>query len=167
VTWKRFWALIDILAGSVDDDAIGRLVQSLAGLPKADVQSFDDLLHEAVYSLDGPEWYVQPVTDPGVTELELEALVAEVLAGGGDDALREDGFLFARAAVVAAGRETYQQVLGDPTLFAGERDSRAQALLFVAQRAYEQASDDYYEHVPPLDVATGSNAELWKPPPLD
>ena len=46
-------------------------------------------------------------------------------------------------------------------MFAGERDSRAQRLLFVAQRAYEQRADDHYAHVPPVDVATGSNSALW------
>jgi hypothetical protein len=99
-----------------------------------------------------------------MSEAELEAFLAEVLAGGGDDALAVDGFLFARAAVVAAGRETYQRVLTDPAQFAGERDSRAEALLFVAQRAYERAGDDYYEHVPPREVATGSHTALWVPP---
>jgi Protein of unknown function (DUF4240) len=167
VEWERFWALIDLLDGSLDEAPIRRLVDALAKLPSADIEAFDDRLHEAVHALDGPDWFAQPVTDPALTELDLATLVAEVLAGGGDDALAVDGFLFARAAVVAAGRETYQQVLAHPIQFAGERDSRAEALLFVAQRAYEQANDDYYEHVPPVDVVTGSNTALWARPPLD
>jgi Protein of unknown function (DUF4240) len=163
VEWAQFWDLVAALDGSVDEAAITRLVDRVAELPTPQIEAFDDRLHEAVHALDGPAWYEQPVTDPGVTELDLEELLGELLAGGGDDALAADGFLFARAAVVAAGRETYLAVLADPTLFAGERDSRAQALLFVAQRAFERVGEDYYEHVPPLDVATGTNAALWPP----
>lgn len=167
MTPEHFWELIGVLEGSVDDVSINRLVDELAKLPSSEIESFDDLLHEGVHGLDGPDWYSQSTTDPGITELQLEALLAEVLAGEGDDALRTDGFLFARAAVVAAGCEAYQRVVADPKQFAGERDSRAQALLFVAQRAFERVDEGYYDHVPPLDVTTGSNRTLWAAPPLD
>jgi hypothetical protein len=167
MTRDRFWDLIAVLGGSVGEDAITRLVDELATLTSAEIEAFDDELHEVVHALDGRPWYEQPVIDPGVSELQLEAFLGELLAGGGDDALAVDGFLFARAAVVAAGRETYERVLADPTQFAGERDSRAQALLFVAQRAFERVGNDYYEHVPPFDVATGNNTALWAARPLD
>src|SRR3954454_5510219 len=157
----RFWELIGVLDGSVDESAVIRLVGELAALPASEITSFDDLLHEMVHALDGPDWFDQPTHDPGVTELQLEVFLAEVLAGGGDDELRTDGFLFARTALVAAGREAYQQVLADPACSAVARDSRAQALLFAAQRAYEQGRDDHYGHVPPFDASTGSNTELW------
>lgn len=158
---KAFWRLIDLLDGRVDPESIDHLVTALAELPASEIEGFDDLLHDVIHELDGPAWYEQPVHDPGISELQLEVLLAEVLAGGGEDSLAVDGFLFARAAVVAAGRETYQQVLADPRLFAGDRDSRAQALLFVAQRAYERVEPDHYVHVPALDVGTGSNTALW------
>jgi Protein of unknown function (DUF4240) len=167
MTPAGFWELIAALDGSVDEHAVNLLVDRLAKLPTFEIESFDDLLHEYVHALDGPQWYAQPTTDPGMTEVQLEALLAEVLAGQGDDALRTDGFLFARAAVVAAGRETYERVLADATKFAGERDSRAQALLFVAQRAFERVEDGYYDHVPPLEVGTGSNRGLWAAQPLE
>ena len=156
-----FWQRIELLEGRVDPDSIEVLVSALAELPRGEIESFDDQLHDVIHQLDGPAWYEQPVHDPGISELQLEVLLAEVLAGGGDDTLAADGFLFARAAVVAAGRQTYQQVLADPRQFAGDRDSRAQALLFVAQRAYERVEPDHYVHVPPLDVGTGSNTALW------
>jgi hypothetical protein len=156
-----FWRLIGLVQGHVDPDSIERLIAALAELPTSEIESFDDRLHEVVHELDGPAWYEQPVNDPGVTELQLEAFLVELLAGEADDTLAVDGFLFARAAVVSAGRETYQQVLADPRTFAGDRDSRAQALLFVAQRAYERVASDHYDHVPPHDVGTGSNIALW------
>jgi Protein of unknown function (DUF4240) len=159
--WERFWGLVGVLRGSVDEAAIARLIAEVAEYPPAEIESFDDRLHEAVHALDGPAWFDQPVTDPAMTAADLQAFLAELESGGGDDALRSDGFLFARAAVVAAGRKTYEEVLADPRLFAGDRDSRAQRLLFVAQRAYEQRQDDHYDHVPPVDAATGTNAELW------
>ena len=159
--WDRFWGLIGVLRGSVDERAIGGLIAEVAEYSPSEIESFDDRLHEAVHALDGPAWFDQPVTDPGLTSAELQAFLVELEAGGGDDALRSDGFLFARAAVVAAGRERYEEVLADPALFAGERDSRAQRLLFVAQRAYEQRADDHYTHVPPVDATTGSNTEQW------
>jgi hypothetical protein len=163
--WDRFWGLIGVLRGSVDEPSIGRLIAELAEYPTSEIESFDDRLHEAVHALDGPAWFDQPVTDPGLTSAELQAFLAELEAGGGDDVLRSDGFLFARAAVVAAGREAYEEVLAQPALFAGERDSRAQRLLFVAQRAYEQRADDHYSHVSPVDAGTGANTALWGHPP--
>ena len=159
--WDRFWGLIGVLHGSVEDKAIEGLIAEVAEYSTSEIESFDDRLHEAVHALDGPAWFDQPVTDPGLTAADLQAFLAELESGGGDDTLRSDGFLFARAAVVAAGRRTYEEVLAEPALFAGERDSRAQRLLFVAQRAYEQRADDHYDHVPPVDVTTGSNSALW------
>ncbi len=157
----RFWGLIGVLRGSVDEPAIDRLIAEVAEYAPSEIESFDDRLHEAVHALDGPAWFDQPVTDPGLTPADLQAFLLELAAGGADDALQADGFLFARAAVVAAGRTTYEEVLAEPALFAGERDSRAQRLLFVAQRAYEQREDDHYDHVPPVDVSTGANSALW------
>jgi len=159
--WDQFWALIGVLDGSVDEPSIARLIADLAEHSPSEIEAFDDRLHEAVHALDGPAWFEQPVTDPGLTSADLQTLLAELEAGGGDDALRADGFLFARAAVVAAGRRAYEEVLAQPGLLAGPRDSGAQRLLFVAQRAYEQREADHYGHVPPVDAGTGSNVELW------
>ena len=116
--WDRFWGLVGVLHGSVDEKAIDRLIAEVAEYSTSEIESFDDRLHEAVHALDGPAWFTQPVTDPSLTAAELQAFLAELEAGRGDDALRTDGFLFARAAVVAAGRKTYEQVLAEPALFA-------------------------------------------------
>ena len=76
-----------------------------------------------------------------------------------------DGFLFARAAVVAAGRATYEEVLAQPALFAGERDSRAQRPLFVAQRASTSRGRTTTTPTCPRSTPDGANTALWEQPP--
>ena len=63
--WDRFWGLIGVLRGSVDESSIGRLIAELAEYPTSEIESFDDRLHEAVHALDGPAWFDQPVTRSG------------------------------------------------------------------------------------------------------
>jgi hypothetical protein len=75
-----------------------------------------------------------------------------------------DTFLYARCAVVLAGRERYLQVIEDPAAFRAFTDVASQdadLLLDVASEAYEEATGEEWSHVEPFDYETGSNQEGW------
>lgn len=73
--------------------------------------------------------------------------------------LSDDGFLYARCAVIAAGRRRYEQVLADPTSFGGTWDTGGEALLEVAERVWEKLTGTDWEHEDPVPVWTGSNSD--------
>lgn len=81
--------------------------------------------------------------------------------------LTEDGFLYARCAVVAAGQYRYEQVLADPTTFAGTWDTDGEALLNAAPTAWARVTGTPWEHEEPVSYESGSNASGGWPDPED
>ncbi|AEE47203.1 hypothetical protein Celf_3087 [Cellulomonas fimi ATCC 484] len=70
-----------------------------------------------------------------------------------------DGFLYARCDAVLHGPETVAQIVAEPRTFRRRWDVRAEALLFVAQRAWEARTRRQWDdtRVPPFSYETGSN----------
>jgi len=98
-----FWGLIEKLdwRREGDDEAVVEpLIRALALLPDAEIGSFQEILARKLYDLDGRAW----AREAG-DEIWL----------GDPDQLSVDGFLDARCAVVARGRDTYDGVRADPT----------------------------------------------------
>jgi hypothetical protein len=73
----------------------------------------------------------------------------------------DDTFLYARCAIVLAGRDTYDRVLADPTAFARDWDLEAEALLELPADVLDEL--DAPDETPPglPSYETGSNLPHW------
>lgn len=135
-----FCQLIAECGPSTPDPEGDRLAAALAVRPKngpvSDVVGFAEQLSWALYRLDRREY-------------------GEGLSG--------DAFLYTRAAVVAAGREEYENVLQDPVRFEPFVSDlvRAEALLYVPDRAYEHLTGDEWEHSTQYSYESFSNTAGW------
>lgn len=145
---EAFWKIIDLLDWDQegDDEAVVEpLVAHLAELPIALIYQFLDKLSEKLYLLD--------------TRAHAE--------NSGDNAYRPDAhfsvdlFLYDRCAVVANGRQFFEDVLADPTLM--PKDLSFEPLLYIASDAYQRKTGKPIEsYLPTYNYETFSNAEGWK-----
>ncbi|MFJ9895394.1 DUF4240 domain-containing protein [Streptomyces sp. NPDC091280] len=143
------WHQLRVLDGKADEDSVDRLVAELGKQGEADILAFSEALAEALWQLDTERHFNQPVRDIDDPEDELLPLSS-------------DTFLYLRCAVVAAGRQRYDQVLADPSALAGEWDfSEAELLLEAAPQAYEAVTGLAWDHETALSPETGSNPTGW------
>ena len=119
-----FWGLIARLNWSrtgADDMVLEPLIDELARLRDGEIAGFQDTLTRKLYAIDGRAWARESGSDIWWAE---------------PGSLSEDGFLYARCAVVAAGRDVYERVLVDPTEMPKNR--QLEGLLYAASTAYER-----------------------------
>jgi hypothetical protein len=142
-----FWQLIAECTPADDDPDAVELAEALTERLTAEsvetVIGFAEQLAWVLYRLDRREY-------------------AE--AGGGDYVyVSADGFLYARAAVVAGGREVYDQVLQDPTLFAPYNDELiwAEPLLTVPDVAYQNLTGEEWNRETRYSYESFSNHDGW------
>ena len=144
-----FWDLIAKLdrGRTGDEDAvIEPLVRALALLPDAEIGLFQEILAQKLYDLDGRAW----ARESG-DEIWL----------GEPDQVSIDGFLDARCAVVAHGRDMYDSVRANPTLM--PKNESFESLLYVAQGAYERKTGLQWDDLDDTEVSyeTFSNEDGW------
>jgi predicted DNA-binding WGR domain protein len=142
-----FWSLISLLdwrqAG--DDEAVmAPLIRALTRRAVGDITAFDDLLAQKLFQIDGEAWG------------------REI----GEYAFRDDGgqfsqdlFLYARAAVIANGRDFFAAVVADPKQM--PKDIEFEALLYAAQMAFEEKTGATYDHAAPTNIETFANWPQW------
>ncbi len=136
-----FWAVIDRLDGDADT-AAGQLAPAVAFLAEQPVDiiyRFDDTLARKLYQLD-TQAHAQNLTEP-------------------NGYLSVDDFLYARCAVVALGREFYQDVLDHPERM--PEDVTFEPLLRLVGEAYQQKTGAEYFFYPSLSYEIYSNAAGW------
>ncbi|MGY1583799.1 DUF4240 domain-containing protein [Streptomyces sp. MN13] len=137
---NAFWQLIDDCTPSTSDPDAEQLAATLTSRlsagPLATVIAFAEQLSWALYRLDRKEY--------------------------GHD-LSSDSFLYTRAAIVAAGRETYEATLRDPQLFAPyARDLIwAESLLYVPDEAYRRITGDEWDRNTRYSCESYSNTAGW------
>ena len=145
-----FWSLIDRFdwGKDEDDDIIEPAVVALALLPDSQIAEFQQILARKLYALGRPR-----LGSGERPEIWL----------GEPDRVAVDGFLYARALVVANGREFYEAVLADPTTM--PKDSDFEALLMLAADAYDRKTGLEWEELDDTDVSfeTFSNEAGWPP----
>lgn len=143
---EAFWSIIALLDWSQgeDDDAIlAPAVQALKQYSVADIKRFHDILAEKLYALDKQAFAEQ---------------IGEYRYGGARH-FSVDVFLYARACVVANGKEFYGRVLSDPTKM--PKEYTFEALLYLAPTAFEQKTGDTWDYLPKISYETYSNREGW------
>jgi hypothetical protein len=140
-----FWALIGEMRGSTDTDGIDALSTARGARGRGTAIAFHERLARVLYELDREVLASQPVRFRGDPPGELIPLSADV-------------FLYLRAGIVVAGRETYDAVLADPQLLAAGEWDDCEDLLYVAP---EIVGDDIETA---LSYETGSNLRYWSAP---
>lgn len=147
MTEQQFWELMSLVNWKKlgNDDAVVRpLVKSLVKLPENEIFAFHDLLAEKLHALD--------------TEAHARHM-GEYSYKGPDEFFSVDAFLYARCAVVANGKEVFEQILADPMEF--PEDAEFEAILYVAATAYEKKTGTEYPHSPDICIETFSNEKGW------
>ncbi len=71
-----------------------------------------------------------------------------------------DNFLYARACVVANGKDFYEKVLADPSQM--PKDLSFEALLSLARKAYKKKTGQTFDYSPTITYETFSNPEGWE-----
>ncbi|MGC4867142.1 DUF4240 domain-containing protein [Micromonospora sp. DT53] len=144
---EEFWRLVAVLGGrpeAQDDGPYERLTDVLADEPVERIIGFAETLAFHLHQLD------------------RRVLAQTVLPGA--DRLSDDGFLYARCAVVVAGPAAFAAVLADPAAFARfttDEAAHAESILDVPSDAFEKATGTEWEHVEEYDYETGSNEQWW------
>lgn len=143
-----FWQVIDLLDWSrKEDDSAGILAPAIAhlsGLGESAIYRFQDILAEKLYELD-KEIYAQHLGDDAPKK---------------SGAFSSDYFLYARACVVANGKDYYDTVLADPALM--PQGYTFEPLLSLAKQAYYKKTGRNFDYVPPISYETFSNPEGWE-----
>jgi hypothetical protein len=147
---STFWSLIDRFDWSKeeDDDIIEPAVVALALLPDSQIADFQQILARKLYDLDGRAW---------ARESGGEIWLGE------PDRVQVDAFLYARALVVANGKEFYDAVRADPALM--PKDGDFEAILMLAADAYDRKTGLVWDDLDDTDVSyeTFSNEAGWPP----
>lgn len=146
---NEFWELIGTLGGDIDQQSATELSERLSARPAKEIRDFADQLASALYALDSSERADQPIVDPSEGDQPIP--------------MSDDIFLYARCAVVAAGRTAWESAVAQPSAMAGSRPVYdGEWLLTVAPSAFEESAGTTWTHVSPVSYETGSNAAGWK-----
>ncbi|WP_064792480.1 DUF4240 domain-containing protein [Shewanella woodyi] len=145
---NEFWSIIGMLnwEESGDDEAvIEPVVGCLSQKSDDEIFQFEELLAQKLHALDTKEHAKEIGEDAYINDEEYFSV---------------DGFLYSRCVVVANGKELFQHILENPKEF--PKDLEFEAILYVAQEAYEQKSDKEWEYVCSTDYETYKNVSGWK-----
>lgn len=139
----EFWSLIDSIDWSAEDSRVKLepVVQSLAAMPVSSICLFADWLSKLLYKLDTRAHALAYAID------EPDGFVSA------------DDFLYARCAVVAEGKDYYEQVLRDSSLMPNE--ITFEPLLYLADDAFEVKMGIPFNYRPAYNYETRSNEKAW------
>jgi Protein of unknown function (DUF4240) len=148
MTIDDFWKLIEhidrdalLMGEGYDDVALRPLIDALARLDKSELQSFQDLLAQALYDLDGRAYF----------------------DASSDAAGTDDSFLYVRCFVVAMGRDVYQRTLSDPAQMPNTIERWCEPLLYAARLAWKEQTQEDLDFDTKISFESGSNTSLWPP----
>ncbi|MEU9675633.1 DUF4240 domain-containing protein [Streptomyces parvus] len=150
MTWVDFWALISKLNGEATEESCHRLAEQLSRRPVSDIVAFAERHAEALYRLDQEKFGTLPVVD----------LTAQ---DGQPFPQSSDGFLYARCAVVAAGRDVWESVFFDADKFVPYTSTECDGewLLYVPDQAYELATGEQWHRSTRYCCESYSNRDGW------
>ncbi|WP_329030679.1 DUF4240 domain-containing protein [Streptomyces sp. NBC_01423] len=150
MTWTDFWALTATLNGKATEANCHRLAKRLSRRPLPDITAFAEHHAEALYRLDQEQFGSLPV-------------VGMTTETGAPFPQSGDSFLYARCAVVAAGREAWESALSDPAEFAPytSLDYDGERLLYIPDEAYELATGKEWHRTTRYCYESFSNKDGW------
>lgn len=144
---SEFWGIIEMLngEGAEDDEVIVEpVVDYLSQMPDDEIFHFEELLAQKLQALDTKEHAKEIGEGAYTNDVEYFSV---------------DGFLYSRCVVVANGKTLFQHILKNPKEF--PKDMEFEAILYVAQEAYEQKNDKEWQYVSPTDYETYKNIIGW------
>lgn len=135
---ELFWELIDLINWESKDpfEATKPIEIELSQQSDQGIYLFQDILAHKLTLLDGPAYF-------------------EAAPGS------SDSFLYARCCVVANGKAFYEKVLNDPKEFPNGLYFTLEAMLYVADNAYELKHDKELNRVPAYNYESFFNEEAW------
>lgn len=146
---ELFWEIIGSFNWKKqgDDDAVMLpALKKLASLPATDIFTFENILAEKLYQLDGAKY--------------ADACYPVKKFIGGKGYISVDDFLYCRCVIVINGREYYEHILRNPADW--PLDSEFESVLYLASNAYERKTKGQdYPHVPEPSFETYSNLAGW------
>ncbi|MFJ5937390.1 DUF4240 domain-containing protein [Streptomyces sp. NPDC093071] len=150
MTWADFWVLIATLDGKATQESCRHLAEELSRRPVPDIIGFAERHAEALYRLDQEKFGTLPVID--LTDRD-----------GSPFPQSSDTFLYARCAVVAAGRTVWESVFFDVDGFAPYTSTEydGEWLLYVPDQAYELATGEKWNRLTRYCYETCSNRDGW------
>jgi len=147
LTEADFWHVISLLDWSQEEDDDEAILESsvayLSTLDEASIYRFQDFLSEKLFQLD--------------KRVYAENLGSHAPKKNGT--FSSDYFLYARACVVANGKEYFEEVLADPSQM--PKDYTFEPLLYLAEDAYERKTGNPFDYFPTVSYETFSNPEGW------
>ena len=139
----RFWRIIEQLDWENEENDEAVLTPAIAALShfsESAIRTFADIQAKLLYQLDGKTY--------------ADAYAPE------DNYFSADGFLYARCAVVANGRETYYRILAHPEEM--PQDIEFESLLSLPEKAWQLLTgQESWDYIPPYNYETGFNEEGW------
>lgn len=150
MTWADFWALIATLDGEATQASCRRLAEDLGRRSVQDIIGFAECHAEALYRLDQEKFGTLPVADLSDRD-------------GSPFPQSADHFLYARCAVVAAGRAVWEGAFFDVDEFAPYTSTKynGEWLLYVPEQAYELATGEEWDRGTRYCVESFSNKDGW------
>ncbi|WP_020406236.1 DUF4240 domain-containing protein [Hahella ganghwensis] len=145
---NEFWSIIGMLNWEEvgDDEAVVEpLVNYLSSKSDEEIFQFEEILAQKLHALD---------TRSHAKEIGEDAYVNE------EQYFSLDAFLYARCVVVANGNDLFERTLRNPADF--PKNMEFEAILYVAQEAYEQKNGKEWEYVSPTDYETYKNISGWQ-----
>ena len=145
---KEFWSIIGMLdwEETGDDEAVVEpVVNCLSKKSDEEIFEFEELLAQKLHALD---------TKAHAKEIGEDAYV------NAEEFFSVDGFLYSRCVVVANGKELFQHILENPKDF--PKNMEFEAILYVAQEAYEQKNNKEWTYVSPTNYETYKNVSGWE-----
>jgi len=141
-----FWEIIDLLDWEKEKDAeiLKSAIDKLASLPIAHIYSFEDTLSQKLYQLDQKK-FAKNIGKNAYQKGKYFSI---------------DAFLYARACVVANGKEAYEEVIKNPASM--PKGITFEPLLSLASKAYEVKRGKEFFYIPSYNYETYSNEEGWK-----
>jgi len=138
---SKFWALIGLIDWKQKEtkQALQATIKALAAENEAIIYKFSERLAYFLHQLDGPAY--------------TKSLKADELG------FSADTFLYARCLAVAKGEKFYKKVLAKPENMPISEDF--EALLYVAEEAFQQKTGKAYQYVPTTNYESFFNQKLW------
>ncbi len=144
---QEFWRIISLFdwANSGDDEAvILPVIKELELKEVEEIYSFENILASKLSALDSKVF---------AKKRFLYFFLID------DTQLSADDFLYSRCVVVANGKEFFESVLENPSLF--PRELEFEALLYISMLAYINKTGKQWEYSSPINYETFSNEEGW------
>ena len=139
----QFWGIIEELDWSKQESnsIMAKAVKTLSLMPVANIYLFKDKLSEKLYNLD------------------TKAHANTYKSKQEDGYLSVDDFLYVRCAVVAEGKDYYENVLTQPSEMPIE--IAFEPLLSLANTAYQMKTGKKMNYFPIFNYETHSNYAAW------